>query len=92
MIAIPIQFTETALADLEQTMHRYAAHKMPDAGKRFIAEIVEYIGTLSDQPGIGRVAAEFGQPFLRELNYLQMRIVYLRKPNQVRIVRVWRSG
>ncbi len=70
-------------------MHRYAAQDVPDVGKRFIAEVFECIQALSDHPGIGRIAAEFGQPFLRELNYLRIRIVYLRKPNQVRIVRVW---
>ncbi len=91
MAAIPIRFTESAVADLQQTMHRYAAQDVPDVGKRFIAEVFECIQALSDQPGIGRVVAEFGQPFLRELIHPRFRIVYLRKPKQVRIVSVWRG-
>ncbi len=91
MTAIPIRLTESAVADLEETVHRYAGQDVPDTGKRFIAEIFERIEALSDQPGIGRVATEFGQPFLRELIHPRFRIVYLRKPKQLRIVRVWRG-
>ena len=59
-------------------------------GKRLIAEIVERIETLREHPDIGLVVPEFDQPFLRELIHPPFRIVYRRKPKQVRIVRVWR--
>jgi len=49
------------------------------------------VEVLADHPDIGRIVAEFGQPFLRELIHPPFRIVYRRDPDRVRIVRVWRS-
>ncbi len=49
------------------------------------------IERLKKHPEIGRIVPEFNQKKLRELIRPPFRIVYLREPYKVRIVRVWRS-
>ena len=77
--------------DLEALREWYEKQQVPDVGERLIREIVTRIEALADQPDMGRIVPEFGQPFLRELIRPPFRIVYRRDPRQVRIVRVWRS-
>jgi toxin ParE1/3/4 len=91
MPRVRISFSESALRDLDALRAWYTEQGVPDVGKRFVVEIIRRIETLADHPGIGRVVPEFGQEFLRELIQVPFRIVYRRHPNQVRIVRVWRS-
>jgi toxin ParE1/3/4 len=91
MAKVAIRFAESALADLESILARYAEQGVPDVGKRLIGEIVASIEALADHPDIGRIVPEFDQPFLRELIRPPFRIVYRRDPQRVRVVRVWRS-
>lgn len=86
-----ISFTESALSDLEAIQAWYAEQGVPDIGVRLVVEIFQRIGALAEHPDIGRVVPEFGQNFLRELIQPPFRIVYRRSPNQIQVVRVWRS-
>ncbi len=86
-----ISFTESALSDLEAMQAWYAEQGVPDVGARLVVEIFQRIGALVEHPDIGRVVPEFGQNFLRELIQPPFRIVYRRSPNQIQVVRVWRS-
>lgn len=91
MPKVTIRFAESAMADLESIRVWYAGQGVPAVGERLLGEIVSSIEALADHPDIGRIVPEFGQPFLRELIRPPFRIVYRRDPEQVRIVRVWRS-
>lgn len=91
MSRMRISFTESALSDLEAIQAWYAEQGVPDVGARLVVEIFRRIGALVEHPDIGRVVPEFGQNFLRELIQPPFRIVYRRSPNQIQVVRVWRS-
>ncbi len=91
MSRMRISFAESALSDLEAIQAWHAEQGVPDVGARLVAEIFQRIGALVEHPDIGRVVAEFGQNFLRELIQPPFRIVYRRSPNQIQVVRVWRS-
>jgi plasmid stabilization system protein ParE len=86
-----IRFAESALRDLEEIKAWYAGQGVSDTGKRMVAEVFQWVGTLVDHPDIGRVVPEFEQSFLRELIHPPFRIVYRHDKKRVRIVRVWRS-
>ncbi|UHD16456.1 type II toxin-antitoxin system RelE/ParE family toxin [Thiocapsa bogorovii] len=91
MGAARISFAESALSDLAGIREWYAEEAVPEVGDRLIAEMFQRVEVLADQPDIGRIVHEFGQPFLRELIHPPFRAVYRRDPERVRIVRVWRS-
>jgi toxin ParE1/3/4 len=91
MAVVRISFAESALGDLAGIQEWYAAEGVPEVGDRLVAEIFQRVEVLADQPDIGRIVPEFGQPFLRELIHPPFRIVYRRDALRVRIVRVWRS-
>jgi plasmid stabilization system protein ParE len=86
-----ILVAESAVADLEEFRNWYSEQGVPDTGAKNVAEIFEKVEALRDQPAMGRIVAEFDQHFLRELIHLPFRIVYLREPSRVRVVRLWRS-
>jgi plasmid stabilization system protein ParE len=86
-----ISLAESALSDLAGIQEWYAAEGVPEVGDRLVAEIFQRLEVLADQPDIGRIVPEFGQPFLRELIHPPFRIVYRRDSLRVRIVRVWRG-
>lgn len=86
-----VSFAESALSDLAGIQAWYAAEGVPDVGDRFVAEILQCVEVLADHPDLGRIAPEFGQPFLRELIHPPFRIVYRRDSMRISIVRVWRS-
>lgn len=91
MPAVSISFTESAIRDLEDVRTWYTEQGVPDVGSRLVEEVFQRVQALADQPEMGRVVPEFGQPFLRELIQPPFRIVYRRDLQSVRIVRVWRS-
>ncbi|MBK1724505.1 type II toxin-antitoxin system RelE/ParE family toxin [Thiocystis violacea] len=86
-----ISFAESALGDLAGIQAWYATEGVPEVGDRLVAEIFQRVEALADHPDLGRMVPEFGQAFLRELIHPPFRIVYRRDPQQVRVVRVWRS-
>ncbi len=91
MPAVSISFAESAIRDLEEVRTWYTEQGVPDVGAKLVEEVFQRVQALADQPDMGRVVPEFGQPFLRELIQPPFRIVYRRDLQSVRIVRVWRS-
>lgn len=86
-----ISLAESPLRDLEAVLAWYSEQGVPDVGTRLVEEVLQRIQALGDHPDMGRVVAEFDQPFLRELIHPPFRIVYRRDHHRVRIVRVRRS-
>ncbi|MBL4743092.1 MAG: type II toxin-antitoxin system RelE/ParE family toxin [Cycloclasticus sp.] len=69
----------------------YKKVRVAHSGKQFVKDIIEHIQTLADNPDIGRVVPKFAEDQIRELIHSPFRIVYLREPNLIHIIRVWRS-
>lgn len=86
-----LDFSESAVGDLERILDWYAEQGSPEVGRRLVEEILGRVETLADHPELGRIVPEFGQAFLRELIHPPFRIVYRLDPGEVRVVRVWRS-
>lgn len=88
---VAVTFSASAIRDLEDLRAWYERELASQVGQRLLAEIVQRVEALRDNPDVGRVVPEFGQPYLRELIHPPFRIVYKREAKKVRIVRVWRS-
>ena len=86
-----ISLTESALADLQEIRIYYEEPLVPQVGIRFVAEILDRIETLVDNPDIGRMVPEFNVDNIRELIHKPFRVVYLRESTSIFVVRVWRS-
>ena len=86
-----ISFTESALADLKEIRIYYEEQLVPQVGMRFVADILDRIETLIDNPDIGRIVPEFNVDDIRELIHKPFRVVYLRESKSIVVVRVWRS-
>ncbi len=86
-----IQFTESAIQDLDDILQYYAEQMVPQVGEKLVREIIIDIELLVEQPDMGRIVPEFEQQFLRELIRPPFRIVYRREKKNIYIVRVWRS-
>lgn len=82
---------KSAYSDLEDIKEYYKEEGTPQTGKQFIAEIIEHIQALLDNPDIERVVPEFGEERIRELIHPPFRIVFLREHDSIQIIRVWRS-
>ena len=83
--------TDSAVNDLRQLHLYYEEQLVPQVGQRFVAEILERIETLIDNPDIGRVVPEFATENIREFIHKPFRVVYLRESSSIFIIRVWRS-
>ena len=90
-MAVEIRFAESAVTDLEDLTSWYAEQGAGEVGVRLVVEILDRAERVAEHPDMGRMVPEFGQPALREIIYTPFRIVYRRKPNAVRVVRVWRG-
>ena len=86
-----VRLTESAINDLQELLLYYEEQLAPQAGQRFVTEILDRIDTLIDNPDIGRIVPEFSTDNIRELIHKPFRVVYLRESSMVSIVRVWRS-
>lgn len=86
-----VQLTDSAVNDLRELLLYYEEQSVPQVGQRFVAEILDRIETLSDNPDIGRVVPEFSTDSIRELIHKPFRVVYLRESSTTSIIRVWRS-
>lgn len=86
-----VQLAQSAFNDLENIQQYYTDQKVPEVGRRFVAEILNKAGRLVKFPDSGRVVPEFGIPLLREIIVLPFRVVYRRDPTNIWIIRVWRS-
>jgi toxin ParE1/3/4 len=88
---VSITFADSAVSDLQNILAYYEEQSIPDIGKRLVAEIIDDIELLKEQPDMGRMVPEFELEYLREQIRPPFRIVYRRDKKRVRIVRVWRS-
>jgi len=88
---VNIRFTDSAIDDLRELQLYYDEQLVPQVGKRFVAEILDRIETLTDNPNIGRIVPEFDADNIRELIHEPFRVVYLRESKSIFVVRVWRS-
>lgn len=86
-----IEFSESAVADLEAILDWYVEQAAEEVGRRLVTDVFDRVQALEDHPDIGRIVPEFDQHWLRELIFPPFRIVYKRGPEQIRIVRVWRA-
>ncbi len=82
---------ESAYSDLEAIKEYYSDEGVPHVDKQFIANIIEQIQTLFENPEIGRQVPEFGEKRIRELIHPPFRIVYMKEQSSIHVVRVWRS-
>ena len=83
--------TNSVVNDLRELHHYYEEHLVPEVSQRFVAEILDRIETLSENPDIGRVVPEFATNNIRELIHKPYRVVYLRESSSIFVIRVWRS-
>jgi toxin ParE1/3/4 len=88
---VRVQLTDSAVNDLRELLLYYEEQSIPQVGQRFVAEILGRIEKLSDNPDIGRVVPEFSTDNIRELIHKPFRVVYLREPSTIFIIRIWRS-
>ncbi len=86
-----VQLTDSAVNDLRELLLYYEEQSVPQVGQRFVAEILDRIETLNDNPNLGRIVPEFSTDSIRELIHKPFRVVYLREPSTIFIIRVWRS-
>ena len=86
-----VQLTDSAVNDLRELLLYYEEQSVPQVGQRFVAEILDRIETLSDNPDLGRIVPEFSTDSIRELIHKPFRVVYLREPSTIFIIRIWRS-
>jgi toxin ParE1/3/4 len=88
---VKVQLTDSAVNDLRELLLYYEKQSVPQVGQRFVAEILDRIETLSDNPDLGRIVPEFSTDSIRELIHKPFRVVYLREPSTIFIIRIWRS-
>lgn len=86
-----IEFTASALGDLEEILIWYTEQGAPEVGRRFVAEIVGQVERLAEFPESGRIVPEFGLAGVRELLHPPFRVVYRLGDVTIWVVRVWRS-
>ena len=91
MILNNIEFTESALCDLEDILVWYADQRVPDVGERLVRELFARTGQLAIFPESGRVVPEFEEITIRELIHPPLRLVYRLDASSIWIIRVWRS-
>ncbi|QHJ87990.1 type II toxin-antitoxin system RelE/ParE family toxin [Aequoribacter fuscus] len=81
----------SALQDLQTIQKYYREQGVPHIGHDFMSAILEHCEILKSHPDLGRIVPEFNQDHIRELIHAPFRAVYLRQPNEVVLIRVWRS-
>ena len=86
-----IEFSESAICDLEDIKTYYDEQDVPDVGNNFILGIMSHIEQLPDNPKIGRQVPEFSMSSIRELIHPPFRIVYVLNEISIQVIRVWRS-
>jgi len=88
---VKIQFSPSALSDLEALLAYYDKQGVADKGRVIARELINATETLSDHPKIGRIVPEFNTPSLRELIRKPYRVVYRLDIDCISIIRIWRS-
>lgn len=86
-----IEFSESAVLDIEDIKYYYLEQQVPHIGDKFISDIIDHLETLASNPKIGRIVPEFQVPHIRELIHSPFRVVYMLNGIDIQIIRVWRS-
>jgi len=86
-----IQFSPSALSDLEALLEYYDNQGVSDKGKVIASELINATEALADYPEMGRIVPEFNTPSLRELIRKPYRVVYRLDAECVSIIRIWRN-
>ncbi len=86
-----VQFSPSALGDLNELLDYYHSQGVADTGKMIANELIRATETLSDYPEMGRVVPEFNMPSLRELIRNPYRVVYRLDAKSIAIIRIWRN-
>lgn len=87
---LPVEFSPSALGDLEQMLDYYSAQGAAEAGRRIAKEMMAAVRALPDYPHMGRIVPEFGTTSLRELIRPPFRIVYRLESERIAVIRIWR--
>src|SRR6266705_2061648 len=92
-MAFQVLVTEIANEDLASLV-RYIARDNPAAAERFGLNLLDKLRLLREQPLLGRVVPERGEPNLREIVHHPYRIVYpVRQREQVvEVLRFWHGA
>jgi toxin ParE1/3/4 len=72
---IKIRWTHEALLRLFE-IEDFISQDSPDRARKFVDQIIEHTGSLSDNPLSGRTVPEISNPDIRELIFKKYRIVY----------------
>ena len=86
-----IEFTTSAISDLEDIKIYYTEQLVPQTGEKIISKIISHVETLRDHPEIGRIVPEFQVTNIRELIHSPFRVVYQINDSTIYIIRIWRS-
>lgn len=86
-----IIISRSALSDLQEIKAYYLKQGVPDIGQKFVNAILKDVQRLRDHPDSGRKVPEFNQDRIREVIHPPFRVIYLRDPSSVNLVRAWRS-
>ena len=90
-MSISINFSQSAISDLEDIRAYYQIQLVPQVGEKFLTDILAHIETLQDNPEIGLLVPEFNASHIRELIHAPYRIVYTLDSSTIQIIRIWRS-
>lgn len=86
-----LTIARSARDDLLEIRDYYQEQGLPDVGLRLVNEVLSCIERLALHPDSGRKVPEFDDDSLREIILSPFRVVYLRHPDQISLIRVWRS-
>ena len=86
-----LRIAQSALEDLRAIREHYTEQGVPHIGHEFVTAILRHAEILMSHPDAGRVVPEFELDYIRELIHPPFRIVYLRQPAELVLIRVWRS-
>jgi len=91
MALLSVEFSPSALSDLQVILDYYEEQGVADIGKQIVQKLIDATQTLPNFPEMGRTVPEFDTPTLRELIQPPYRAVYHLTPDRIAIIRVWRS-
>jgi toxin ParE1/3/4 len=71
-----------------QEISDYIAEDNIGAANKWIDDIFEKVGILKSSPEIGRIVPEIGSPDIRELIFVNYRIIYITSKKQISILTI----
>ena len=83
-----IVWSQEALTQLTE-IEDYISKDSPNRAAIFVDQLVEQAEALPDNPGMGRMVPEIGNPGIRELIFKKYRIVYRLETDCIEILTVF---